>query len=180
MAYVLGPLGGKKTMNPLQELIRVLNEMVAQHRELLERAEKKKDTLISGSIHELASIVQQESHGIESIAELDEQRKRWVQEYLQGRGFVSEPVPLSDLIQWVDDEDVRKQLIESGQALESAVFELKEINDMNQQLLEQSLSYVNHSLDIMTEQPEVNATYQNPISGQKGKGSGQRFFDTKT
>lgn len=167
-------------MKPLEELIDTLNEMVTAHQGLLQLAKKKKETLISGSIHELASIVQEESESIAKITELDRRRNECVDDFLKHKGIVPEPMALSDMMKLVEDEETKESLEETGYRLREVVSELKELNTLNQQLLEQSLSYVNFSLDMLTESPDQDMTYsdQKP-GGGKGAGSSRRFFDTK-
>jgi hypothetical protein len=42
------------------------------------------------------------------------------------------------------------------------VSELRSANELNQQLLEQSLSFVNMSLDLLTDSPEDDFIYKKP------------------
>ena len=56
--------------------------------------------------------------------------------------------------------------------------ELERLNDINTQLIEQSLQFVNHSLHIITEDTKENYTYTNPT--EKGTLKGRRgIFDKK-
>ena len=56
--------------------------------------------------------------------------------------------------------------------------ELKLINERNTKLIEQSLAFIDYSIDLLSGPPEDEVFYQNPLT-QKGGSAKAMRFDTR-
>ncbi|MNV89067.1 FlgN protein [compost metagenome] len=68
-------------------------------------------------------------------------------------------------------------LAESQKNLIEAISKLKERNSLNQKLVEQSLAFIDYSLDLVIGAPEDDMMYQNPQRQKNNNRLG--IFDTR-
>jgi flagellar biosynthesis/type III secretory pathway chaperone len=167
-------------MSDLYTVIEILEQLIAEHERMLDLAKHKKDVLIKGAINDLARILQFESRCINTIQSLELEREKHVSLYLMRRGVRKETCYLSDLIEMAGDGEVKNVLSGCQKRLGEIIKELQNMNELNQQLIEQSLAFVNFTLEEMTAPPE-ELVYQNtkikranPYTKQSGG-----FFDSK-
>jgi flagellar biosynthesis/type III secretory pathway chaperone len=167
-------------MNDLYTVIEILERLITEHERMLKLARHKKDTLIKGDIDELARILQFESRCINTIQSLELEREKHISLYLMRRGIRKETCYLSDLIEIAGNPEIKKALSACQQKLGSIIAELKSVNELNQKLIEQSLEFVNMTLEEMTALPEDELVYRRPANPPGGQiKTTQRFFDSK-
>lgn len=168
-------------MSDLYTVVEILEQLIVEHEKMLKLAGHKRDVLIKGNIDELSRILQFESRCINTIQSLELEREKHVSLYLVQRGIRKETCYLSDLIEMAEKPELKKSLSMCQQKLGNIMTELKEANDLNQQLIEQSLEFVNFTLEEMTA-PTEEPTYQNTQKASRlnpyAKPS-HGFFDSK-
>lgn len=163
-------------MSDILDIIEILERLIAEHDRMLKLANHKKEVLITGKIDELARIVQFESRCISTIQSLELEREKQVSLYLMQRGIRKETCYLSDLIELEPSPERKLALARCQTQLGNLVKELQELNHLNQRLIEQSLEFVNMSLEEMTA-PAEEPVYK-PTQQPQGRGA-TRFFDSK-
>lgn len=159
----------------------VLGDLIGQHRQLLELGKQKKSALIKGDLDRLSGVIQEESRVIREISQLESERQKEVSRFLDQKNIHVDSITMSDIIDMVDDERQKNMLRTVQEELYGVMAELRELNQLNRELIEQSLDYVNYSLELMTEE-DPSVTYHKPDQGdaRKGKGKpGGSIFDTK-
>ncbi|WCN38131.1 flagellar protein FlgN [Aneurinibacillus uraniidurans] len=163
-------------MSDILDIIEILERLIVEHDRMMKLANHKKEVLITGKIDELARIVQFESRCISTIQSLELEREKQISLYLMQRGIRKETCYLSDLIELESNPDVKLELARCQMQLGNLVKELQELNHLNQRLIEQSLEFVNMSLEEMTA-PAEEPVYK-PTQQPQGRGV-TRFFDSK-
>lgn len=163
----------------IQQLIDSLNALNEAHQAMLTSGESKRTAIVENDIETLIGIMNQESKIIKQISALEERRLAACQTFLQEKGIKSVlNLNLTELTRLVFDPEEKAALKQVQSALSWTLQELKRLNDLNQKLIEQSLSYVNYSIDVIGVSPEQETTYKPPTdkpSGYKGPG----FFDAR-
>lgn len=163
----------------IQPLLETIDKLQEAHEALLELAKVKTPVLVSNDIDQLNMIVNRENKWVRSIAEANQQRLQLVGTYLITRGYNPNPkITVSDLIKVIFKAEEKQALSHAQQKLLATIKELKECNYINQQLIEQSLSFIDYSIDLVLGAPEDDVVYQNPnlqAYGTKRPG----IFDTK-
>ncbi|GIO42023.1 flagellar protein FlgN [Paenibacillus apis] len=161
------------------QLIDSLNELNEAHQNMLTLGEAKRTAIVANDIDTLIGIMNQESRLVKKISALDEQRLAACQVFLQEKGIKSLlNLNLTELTRLVFDPEEKVALKQAQSGLSWTLEELKRINDLNQQLIEQSLAFVDYSLNLLGNNGEQEATYQNPAS----KNATQQktgFFDAR-
>ncbi|MFD0680761.1 MULTISPECIES: flagellar protein FlgN [unclassified Paenibacillus] len=162
-----------------QALIQTMTELNEIHDTLFELAELKKQVLIRNDVEQLTQIVSKENKLVKQIGELDRQRVEVIGQFLIEKGYKPNPkVTVSDLTKIIFNIDDKKTLLGLQKQLLATIRKLRELNQLNQQLIEHSLSFIDYSLDLYVGPPEDDIIYSKPrqnTNGNKRLG----IFDTR-
>lgn len=121
-----------------EAIVQIIEEMVAIHRTLNALAKEKTDAVIKGDFKTLDRIINREEAETARLSQLEQKRMRLVEE---ATGLPGERATFSALIEAAPEEE-RERLRDLQKALAHEVFHLKAQNDLNQDLLKQSLEWV--------------------------------------
>lgn len=160
-------------------VVGIMEQMIDLHHALLELSERKKSVLIRNDVDQLTQITARETKLIKQLSELEQQRISAVNDFFAAKGIRTPVhVTVSGLVRFVIKAEEKEKLTEVRDRLMSVIRKLKEANDLNRQLIQQSLEYIEYSVDIIAGAPEQEAVYHNPKQQNYGA---QRttFFDTK-
>jgi flagellar biosynthesis/type III secretory pathway chaperone len=147
----------------IKPLLETLNKLTEIHHELLVLAKEKTPVLVHNKIDKLNAIMHKENKLIKHVEELDQLRVQTTGEYLISRGYNPDPrISVNDLIKIIFKAEDKKALGEVQKGLFSIIMELRKVNEVNQKLTEQSLAFINYSMDLFVRTPEQDAFYQNP------------------
>lgn len=112
------------------------------------------------------------------IDQLEEQRISSAYKFLQGRGIKSKlNLTISELSRLVFDLQDKQRLLSIQARLSETLNELKQLNELNRQLIEQALSYIDFSVETMSYYEEFETTYHRPDEKNSTIRSG--LFDTR-
>lgn len=164
---------------PLQALIQILQEQKNLHDQLLVIAGEKKDAIVRNNVEMLSQLVHKESKLVKQVSELEDKRFLEMNRYIVGKGYrISPNLTMSDMLKLVfkAEDKLAQQNLQSE--LLNTISKLKEANALNQQLIEQSLQFIDYSLDLLAGSDDNDAVYRHP--GQQSVSlARQRMFDTR-
>ncbi|WP_261303473.1 flagellar protein FlgN [Paenibacillus andongensis] len=164
------------TIQPLLELMDKLQET---HEALLELAEVKTQILVDNEIDRLNIIVNKEKKLVRAISETEQQRIQFIGGYLISRGYNPNPkITIGDLVKIIFKVEDKQALMEAQHKLLTTVVQLKKLNVRNQQLIEQSLAFIDYSLDLYLGSPDDDYTYSHPVQSARSTAR-TGLFDTK-
>lgn len=149
----------------IDAIVTKIEEMIDIHGTLNELARKKTQAIIQGDMKTLDHIVNQEEAATQKLAQLEDERVRLVQDFTKdtGRGTT-----FTALIEQAPESE-REKLQHLQARLAENVFDLKHQNDLNQDLLKQSLEWVRVNVNLFNPKPQ-NPNYTNPKAQQKSPG----------
>ena len=130
--------------------------------DLYDKAKKKTDVIKLGDVEGLKSIINDERKLMTSIAAVQKDLHAQSKRFLLQRGISVETPKLSDCIQKANDQERQMLATLQTQVVDKAG-QVKAQNELNQQLLKQSLAFVQMSLDLLT--PDIS-TYNYERTGQ--------------
>lgn len=163
----------------IQEIVEIMQDMTGLHQQLLELAAQKKDAIIHNQVDQLNGLVNKESRIGKRISELEEQRTFETDRYLVGKGYRPNPaITVSDLTRIIVKAGEKQALIEAQAQLLEVLEDLKEANKLNQELVKQSLAYIDYSLNLLIG-AEDEAVYHNPHQQPHGLSKRSGFFDSR-
>jgi len=160
-----------------EKIIEILNKEYAYYKDLLELSNKKKTIVVEGKVSELDKIVRFEQNLIFDLGQLEKLREQELQRLNQmlgvdGKSNVSEII--KHIPQKLADEFTKLQ-----KDMGNTISELQNVNNINGQLIQQSLDYIEYSVNMVTSTGPSNSVYSDFKGTDKSLDSKKRIFDTK-
>ncbi|MGG4264129.1 flagellar protein FlgN [Peribacillus simplex] len=158
-----------------RNIIELLEKLIKLHKSLNQLAIGKTAILKASDTEAITSLLIQEQKHIKAISQTDMEREGAVKEFLAVNGMVGKKASIhavTDLTGPVETEILERLKAE----LIDEVAKLKERNSLNQQLIYQSLQFINVSLDMLRPQNQ-NLNYGDSV--KKPMKSGRAMFDSK-
>lgn len=146
-------------MTKMMTLYELLDNLIQLHKALYTLAMQKKEVLIKGKVDDLVAITRQEQQLIKGITSAEAARQQAVKDLSAEKGFSLQEGRLSELIKLTTSAEEKQRLTTYREELTRVVDQLREANDLNQQLIKQSLSFVTMTLDLLTDVPEDDYIY---------------------
>ncbi|WP_055106062.1 flagellar protein FlgN [Paenibacillus ihumii] len=163
----------------VQDLIDALEQMDQRYEALLEVMLEKKQAIISNEYEGLVRTISKESKMLKGIEEQEKQILASAQAFLQSKGIKSRlELTITELLRLVFDPEEKRALSEIQNKLSDRLSKLKQINTLNQSLIDQSLSFIDFSLNLMVGGMDEEATYA-PPQQQERRTSARSSFDTR-
>lgn len=160
-----------------EKIIEILNKEYAYYKDLLELSNKKKAIVVEGKVSELDSIVRVEQNMIFDLGQLEKLREQELKK-LCGMLEVDGKTNISQLNGYISKQSAEK-LMELQKNLGNTISELQNVNNVNGQLIQQSLDYIEYSVNMVTSTGPTNSVYSDLKGSNKGTESKKRLFDTK-
>lgn len=155
-------------------------DIVAVQEQLVNLSQRKRDILVQGNIDSLSKLIQEESKLVRILGKMEEERIFQMKEYLKSRGILSEEFTLAQLLQIIPEKADQAEIQELADKLQKTIQQLQQHNELNAKLIQDSLKYVNDSIELMTDQSKETINYQRPAGNAKAQSTSARsFFDTK-
>jgi len=160
----------KVTIKPM---IQVLTKLVDVHKSLLENARQKTEVVKEGSVEQLQMILVKERKYIQVLEQAEAEREKEVENLQQGHPLNN--TTITEILNHIPNNEDKKELENQTVALTEMITSLKQQEQLNQALIQQSLQFVQLSLDTMN--PSIkNMNYGNKQETSTAKRS---VFDSK-
>jgi len=159
-------------------VIDILTKEHVYYKDLAELAKSKKNIIVEGKVSELDKIVKLEQNMIFNIGQLERKREEEVSKLCKTLDINSDQVTISDLAKVLRPE-MKDKLEDIQNKLKETFSELKAVNDVNGQLIEQSLEYIDYSINLFAGSGMETGSLYEDIGNNKGKQSKKNIFDTK-
>ncbi|UVI29898.1 flagellar protein FlgN [Paenibacillus spongiae] len=160
-------------------IVETLEKQVQIYQALLETSNQKKPILISNDVEQLNALTKKERQQMQQAEALEQLRIQQANQYFLSFGIIrTRAGSITDIIRIVTNAQDKKRLLELQQQLSDLLDELRRTNELNQQLITQSLRFIEYSLDLMVEDPTEDITYQHPKNPGYGN-SRNGLFDTR-
>lgn len=159
----------------VEDLLLILAKETDIYKEALGIAEDKQRVIIDGKMKELEKMTGREQALVASLIKLENMRGKVLDDLI--RALQAEHVDtLSDLMGYLDEGS--KQKIEGVKSeLSKAVFQLKDKNELNGKLLEQSLDLIELNIELVNSL-EADGRYTPNAADIKSKAK-TNLFDAK-
>ncbi|REE84478.1 FlgN protein [Paenibacillus taihuensis] len=149
----------------VETIIATLEQQADVYRQLLDLAKEKTPYLVHNQVEHLNLALQQERKLVKAAEELEQQRMRLCGQYFTGLGMLRyKGGKISEMIRTVTSPRDKQQLTDLHNTLTSLLDDLQRVSQMNQQLIMQSLKFIDYSIDLMMDDPNSDVVYQHPHS----------------
>ncbi|MFB4167828.1 flagellar protein FlgN [Virgibacillus sp. JSM 102003] len=159
----------------VQPIIQAMEKLIGLHESLLEISKQKTAVVKEGSIEKLQPLLLKERKHVQALEQAEVKRQKavqsWVDEYSPGL----EHPTITGILEVMNDKQSKNELEEITITLTETITELKQQEQLNQSLIQQSMQFVELSLNMM--KPSIrNMNY----GGNKSSDSTERsVFDSK-
>lgn len=156
-----------------EKLIKTMETLLKMHRSLYEISLKKTEIVKKGDIDALNHIIQDEQAHIAAIKKLEKERQKMATVIVPD----GDKPTLADCIQETAGQ-AKEELSRLRTELLDLISQIQQRNELNQQMLYQSLQFVNFSLNLVAPRPE--SINYGPNAGKvKPSGYSTGLFNTK-
>jgi len=167
-------MGGEAMNSVLNKLADVLDKEVNIYEGILKLSKQKTDVLVAGKVSELEGITKLEQSAILTLSKLEEEREKLVEKAAEQLKVKPSDVTLSTFIEVMPKEQAEK-LKRYNDVLPKLFNEIRENNELNSKLIQNSLDYIDFSINVLT---STGSAGNYSSSGQSGDEK-KNFFDLK-
>ncbi len=160
----------------MKELINVLEQENKIYESILKISKEKTPVIIEGKVNELENMTKTEQSLVLQIGKLEDARESILGKVSEELKIKAEEITLSEIIDKVGSEE-GQGLKMAQENLVKTINDLKKTNDTNSKLIENSLEYINFSINLFSSVDSGTNNYG--VSGQVNEGKKKNFFDMK-
>ncbi|GAA3412806.1 flagellar protein FlgN [Paenibacillus hodogayensis] len=163
----------------MEAIVQILDQQIEVHRHLLELSLQKRQSIISNDVEQLMQMTQKETRLIRQVDQLETERADAVQSYMRSRNmYVTAAITIQTLSKIAVKLEEKQSLADRREQLLDLIEEIRKANELNQQLIQHSLAYINYSMDLLVDSGEQDAIYHHPLQEQAPYRA-NRMFDRK-
>ena len=158
-------------------MVTALEQLIHVQQQLIICADNKKAALIERSVDGLNAITKEEKKLVKQLEQAEAERMAVMES-------VSQDLPAANFQSFLDGlpgGQEKQQLQLQLTTLQEFTAELQAKNKINDRLLKDSMSFVQHMIEQITTSQQQHFNYQSPMgqAGQKSQTGNRGFFDTK-
>src|SRR5690625_399361 len=163
----------------IQPIIIIMNDLTDAHKQLLNLCEQKLSNIKNNNMEELSKVLNIERKYIQKIDQLETKRQKVIEEFISRHNIPVVEKTASQLLQHLKNSNERVILEKQIVKLIEVIVQLRAIEQLNEELLQQSMEFVQTSLDLF-DLTIKNYNYNNHLSEQSSQSSKNRsIFDSK-
>lgn len=155
-------------------IIQSLQKLIHIHASLVDVSEQKTSIIKEGLIDKLQPILSKERQAVQMLEKAEAKRQQAVEQWYMDNQLTSSTMTITHMLDVLDSSEERHQLEEATTELTHLLTELKRQEQLNNALIQQSMQFIQMSLDMM--QPTIkNVNY----GDQNNHQSKRSVFDSK-
>lgn len=159
----------------VQLIIEKLDELTGIHQQLIVLSKEKTVTVKEGNVEKLQAILVKERKIVRQLEQAEENRQKEVESWFSAIGNTKEEATITNLLSQLVEEEEKRLLEASAVRLTEAVVTLKQQEQLNIALIQQSMQFVQLSLDLLS----PSLTNMNYGKEQKHPPINRSVFDSK-
>ena len=167
----------------VESIIDVLDKENAAYVKLIALSEEKTPVIIKGDLESLNAITEKEQEIVSGIQQMEKQRIQVMTDIAEVTNRRGEELKLTDLIAMMEKRpEEQRRLRELHDALKQTMARMKQVNEQNRELLQNSLEMVQFEMNLLQSlktAPETADYNSSAYSTGTIMGSGTKRFDTK-
>lgn len=138
----------------IQTIINTLKKLITIHKELCKVSEEKTDIIIDGSVEKLQHLLGKERKYLQLLEQFEMKRQREVEKWFEVNDLLTEEMTITNMLQVITNEIDKKKLEKVTIELTNIITRLKQQEQLNQDLIRQSMQFVHMSLEMIN--PTIN------------------------
>ncbi len=137
----------------MQILHDTMKHLVVLHKDLIQLSNKKTEEIKQGDMEQLSKTLMDERKHIQAITQTEEKRQALVEDFFMKVNPDVEEKTVTTLLAHIDNNEYKQQLEDVVALLIDAIVQLRQVEQLNQELMAQSMQFVQLSLDML--QPSI-------------------------
>src|SRR5690625_753276 len=133
-----------------ESVVRSLRKLVELHQQLINISEQKTDLIKEGKVEKLQEKVLQERKLVLQLEQYEKERQALVESWFISKDLTTEDMTISSILLNLDNEKQQNKLASVATELTEAITDLKRSEQLNRELLEQSMQFVQMSLHLLS------------------------------
>lgn len=134
----------------LDEVIHSLKALVDIHHELIDVSNQKTEEIKVGNVERLQDKVLQERRLVLKLEQAERKRQQVVERWFSAQNITEEEKTISTMLTMLSEEEEQSELASVTTDLTEAITTLKRTEQLNRELLEQSMQFVQMSLSLLS------------------------------
>jgi len=147
----------------LIKLIDYLSKELSYYKNLLNYSNEKNKKLLEKNLDEISIITNKEEKLVSKIKDLEISRVALLKEISESANLDFSNLNMSKVAELSSDAKIKKQILLLKDELSTTLEELRRVNDLNTEMIKQSLEIINHTVKVM------GSTVTNPQLYNKSK-----------
>lgn len=134
----------------VQSIIDKIRKLIAIHEQLLELSNEKTILVKEGNVEKLQPILVKERKVVQQLEQAEEERQKEVATWFANNGISTVEATVSSLLSQIENDAEQKMLEESAAQLTEVIVKLKQQEQLNMALIQQSMQFVQLSIDLLS------------------------------
>jgi len=160
----------------LEALLNTMATLIDLHESLLSVSEEKTTRLKENKINDFNHLLKIEQKHVQALEKIEKQRLKEASDLAVSLGL-NNNAPVTEIIDHLPNESDKEVLEEKATTLLAYVVDIKQQEDLNRQLLKQSLQFVQLQMDVM--QPSVESLTYGNKNAKEDPATKRSVFDSK-
>lgn len=160
----------------MQLLYETMQKLVALHEELVQISNHKTEEIKQGDMDKLSQLLMQERKQVQAINQAESARQKIVEDLFTQQGADDQERTMSNLLVYMECVEDKERFERIMSSLIDIIIKLREVEKLNQDLMAQSMQFVQLSLDML--QPSIQRMNYDGKQGVQ-ESPKQSVFDSK-
>lgn len=139
---------------PVQAIIETLTELVDIHDKLIELSKEKTEIIKEGSVEKLQQILSSERKSVQALEKVEKNRQKQVEIWCSEQKLPKNDMTITKMLELISEQVDAKRLEEKTIKLTQTITKLKQQEQLNKELIHQSMQFVQLSMDMIS--PTIN------------------------
>ncbi|WP_226037125.1 flagellar protein FlgN [Aquibacillus saliphilus] len=162
----------------VQAIVEALTKMTQLHASLLTISTSKTESLKTGDINQLQELLSQERKHVQAINQLEKKRMDMINSWSEARQLDPTAMTVSVMLENHLDGSEKESLEQITTTLAETIVQLKQQEQLNKELTQQSLQFIQLSMDMIA--PTIKSiNYGNKQDKQADQLTKRSVFDSK-
>lgn len=161
----------------IEVIIQSLTELTSIHENLNSISEEKTEVVKEGSVDKLQQLLSKERKQILILEKAENKRQELVEKWFSEQKLPLNDMTITHMLEIITNEHDANRLEHTTIGLTKAITKLKQQEQLNQDLIRQSMQFVQMSLDMMS--PTIKNMNYGKGKDRDTEGSKRSVFDSK-
>lgn len=160
----------------MKSIIEKLDKLTGIHQQLIQLSKGKTDLIKEGHVEKLQGHLVKERKLVQQLEKAENERKKVVDEWFLENGHSLHEATVTNMLEKIQVESEKEALEEHAVQLAEAIVQLKQQEQLNMELIQQSMQFVQLSIDLLS--PSLkNINYGN--KPDQNPAANRSVFDSK-